>query len=158
MVFRNKTSKKVLAFLLLALLCASCANGKRLEKQVLTISKADGSAVTLSAEMARTKNERARGYMQRRHIPDGSGMLFLFEKDNKLSFWMKDTPHPLSIAYIDSKGVIRDIFDMKPFDLSDTTSTFRARYALEVPQGWFKKQGIQRGDSLVMDFDTSSRD
>lgn len=138
--------------------CFACAKGRRLEIQVLTISKADGTSVNVKAEMARTNDERAKGFMERKNIPDGSGMLFLFERDKRLSFWMKNTPAPLSIAYIDSKGTIRDIFDMKPFDLSDTSSTFRARYALEVPCGWFDRQGIKAGDTLKMDFDTRAKE
>ena len=90
--------------------------------------------------------------MERKKIPDGTGMLFIFESDQILSFWMKNTPHPLSIAYIDSKGVIKNIYDMTPFSLSSITSTVSVRYALEVPQGWFKKNNIQEGDSISLDF------
>lgn len=150
--------KRIAFPLCLMLFLASCASGKHLPRKVLMIVKADGSKVAVNAEMARTRDQRERGFMERKNIPDGSGMLFLFEKDQQLSFWMKNTPHPLSIAYIDSKGVMRNIFDMKPFDLSSTKSTFRARYALEVPQGWFKKQGIAEGDKLLLDFDTNARD
>ena len=77
-------------------------------------------------------------------------MLFVFEYDQVLSFWMKNTPHPLSIAYIDSKGVIRDIFDMTPYSLNSVVSTVSVRYALEVPQGWFEKTGIKAGDKLEL--------
>ncbi len=65
---------------------------------------------------------------------------------------MKNTPTPLSIAYIDYKGVIKDILDMKPFDLSDVSATGYVRYALEVPQGWFGREGIKAGDKLALDF------
>ena len=91
-------------------------------------------------------------YMKRKNIPEGTGMLFVFEADQILSFWMKDTPHPLSIAYIDSKGRIRDIFDMTPYSLSSIVSTSSVRYALEVPQEWFKKNNIQVGDTINLDF------
>ena len=90
--------------------------------------------------------------MERKNIPDGTGMIFIFEQDQILSFWMKNTPHPLSIAYIDSKGKIRDIFDMTPYSLSSIKSTVSVRYALEVPQGWFKKNNIQTGDVIKLDF------
>ena len=90
--------------------------------------------------------------MERKNIPDGTGMIFIFEKDQVLSFWMKNTPHPLSIAFIDSHGKIRDIFDMKPFSLESINSTVSTRYALEVPQGWFEKENIKVGDKLSLDF------
>ena len=75
-------------------------------------------------------------------------MLFIFEKDQSLHFWMKNTPHPLSIAYIDSNGIIADILDMTPFSEATVSSTRSVRYALEVPQGWFRKNGIKEGDKV----------
>ena len=59
---------------------------------------------------------------------------------------MKNTPHPLSIAYIDSNGIIRDILDMQPYDETSIVSSCYVRYALEVPQGWFSKVGVSVGD------------
>ena len=102
--------------------------------------------------MARTQAEQEHGFMERKSIPDGTGMLFVYDYDHIMRFWMKNTPTPLSIAYIDRNGVIRDIFDMKPYSLADVTSTVSVRYALEVPQGWFSKVGITTGDTLVLDF------
>ena len=71
-------------------------------------------------------------------------------KEKKLSFWMKNTPHPLSIAYIDSNGIIREIYDMTPFSLSSIESTVSVRYALEVPQSWFLKNNITPGDKISL--------
>jgi uncharacterized membrane protein (UPF0127 family) len=79
-------------------------------------------------------------------------MLFIFENDQMLSFWMKNTPTPLSIAYIDYAGRIRDILDMTPYSLADINSTVSVRYALEVPQGWFDRAGISKGDLLTLNF------
>ncbi len=132
----------------LCFLTAGCA--KKLSVQKLTITNKDGQTFTVKAEVARTAEERSHGFMERRHIPDGTGMIFIFEKDEVLSFWMKNTPHPLSIAYIDRNGTIRDIFDMKPYSLSSIVSTTSVRYALEVPQGWFKSKGIKPGDKVSL--------
>ena len=79
-------------------------------------------------------------------------MLFVFEYDQILSFWMKNTPTALSIAYITSDGYIKNIFDMQPFSLSSVVSTGYVRYALEVPKGWFEKVGIKTGDKIILDF------
>lgn len=136
------------AFVLLLFSC-----GKNLEKKNLTLIRSDGSTVRIKAEMARTDEERANGFMRRKNIPDGTGMLFLFDRDQRLSFWMKDTPHALSIAFIDVHGRIRDIFNMTPFSLANVNSTVSVRYALEVPQGWFEKVNITTGDELALDFD-----
>jgi uncharacterized membrane protein (UPF0127 family) len=130
---------------------ASCSE-KKLPVTTLTITTRGGEVAAVRAEMARTSEERERGFMERKNIPDGTGMLFIFERDQVLSFWMKNTPTPLSIAYIDSRGIIRDIFDMAPLSIKSVTSSVSVRYALEVPQGWFSRAGIAVGDALALDF------
>ena len=142
---------KIFTCLLFTFTLISCS-AKKLPGKTITITRADGSIITVEAELAIKPEERNFGFMERKKIPDGTGMLFIFESDQILSFWMKNTPHPLSIAYIDSKGVIKIIYDMTPFSLSSITSTVSVRYALEVPQGWFKKNNIQEGDSISLDF------
>ena len=142
---------KILTCLLFTFTLSSWS-AKKLPVKTITITRADGSKITVEAELAIKPEERNFGFMERKKIPDGTGMLFIFESDQILSFWMKNTPHPLSIAYIDSKGVIKNIYDMTPFSLSSITSTVSVRYALEVPQGWFKKNNIQEGDSISLDF------
>lgn len=133
---------------LLVCAVASCKPQKFPVKTV-TIRTASGNDITVAAELAVTDEQRQRGFMERRSIPDGTGMLFVFENDQILHFWMKNTPHPLSIAYIDRDGTIRDIFDMTPFSLASVASTVSVRYALEVPQGWFAKAGVRAGDIVL---------
>ncbi|MDR3283708.1 MAG: DUF192 domain-containing protein [Treponema sp.] len=140
-------------FLLFALACGKA----ELAKTDLPVIRKDGSAVALRVEIARTPEERSRGFMERKHIPAGTGMLFVFDQDQPLSFWMKNTPAALSIAYIDSSGVIREIHDMTPFSLSSVNSAGSVRYALEVPQGWFGGNGIAAGDRVVLDSISDSR-
>ena len=127
----------------------SCKN-KKLPVQDIKIIRQDGTEFTVKAEMAIKVEDRNHGFMERKNIPDGTGMLFVFERDQILSFWMHNTPHPLSIAYIDSKGKIRDIFDMNPYSTDSILSTVSVRYALEVPQGWYKKNGITTGDTVIL--------
>ena len=129
---------------------ASCEKkpNSNLPVKTLIIQKQDGTSVEVKAEIADTDESRQFGFMEREKIPDGTGMLFVFDRDQVLSFWMKNTPHPLSIAYIDSRGKIRNIYDMTPFSLASVVSTVSVRYALEVPQGWFEKVGVKVGDSV----------
>jgi len=125
--------------------------GTGLEKRQFLIRTSGGTSIPITAEIARTEQEREHGFMERKHIPDGTGMLFVFDRDQILNFWMKNTPTALSIAYIDSSGCIRDIFDMTPFSLANITSTVYVRYALEVPRGWFSRAGIKPGDMVPVD-------
>lgn len=144
-----KFSRLALAFLLFSSFAAFSCASKKLPSKDFQIVKGDGGKVAVNAEIADTYETRQRGFMERESIPDGTGMLFVFESDRILSFWMKNTPPPLSIAYIDSEGKIRDIFDMKPYSLSEIVSTVSVRYALEVPQGWFERTGVKVGDTVL---------
>lgn len=144
-----KKSLLILFCLLITFLC-SCTNKSKLPKTDLTITRQDSSTISINVEIAKTPETRQHGYMERKVIPDGTGMIFVFESDQILAFYMKNTPHPLSIAYIDSHGKIRDIFDMKPYSLESIISTTSVRYALEVPQGWFDKNQIKKGDYISL--------
>ncbi|MBP5452471.1 MAG: DUF192 domain-containing protein [Treponema sp.] len=141
-------------FLMLALLSFVSCGGKKFNlpvRQLVIFSQQDSGSETalyVDAELAVKEEERNYGFMNRKVIPDGTGMLFIFEKDQVLHFWMKNTPHPLSIAYIDSTGIIADILDMTPFSEASVSSSRSVRYALEVPQGWYKKNGIKVGDRV----------
>jgi len=139
----------LITILLLLTPLLSCKS-KKLPAKDIKIIRQDGTEFIVNAEIAEKAEDRNHGFMERKNIPDGTGMLFVFEKDQILSFWMKNTPHPLSIAYIDSKGKIRNIYDMTPYSLSSIISTVSVRYALEVPQGWYKKNGITEGDTVLI--------
>lgn len=102
----------------------------------------------LTVEIADTPTLRAKGLMGRKELPQGHGMLFVYERAERLSFWMKNTLLPLSIAFFDEDKSCINILDMDPpigEPLIKYRSTAPARYALEVPQGWFEKHGIGRG-------------
>ena len=120
------------------------------EEKDLSITNLDGKTIPIRVELARSIRELSKGYMGREHIPEGTGMLFIFKRDEKLSFWMKDTPTPLSIAFISSSGEIRETRDMTPFSHESVESSEPVRYALEVPQGWFKKNNIGAGSTIEL--------
>lgn len=101
---------------------------------------------TLQVELASTFSQRAQGLMGRTELAADQGMLFVFADDQVRTFWMKNTPLPLSIAYIDAERRIVNILDMQPYDESIYPSERPARYALEVNQGWFAERGIGAGD------------
>ncbi len=102
----------------------------------------------LKAEVAADANSRTIGLMNRFSLKPDHGMLFVFAQSEPLAFWMRNTFVPLSIAYVDAKGVILNIVDMQPKDESTHPSKGPAMYALEMKQGWFKERGIVAGDTL----------
>ena len=103
---------------------------------------------SLAVEVARTEAQREHGLMGRRDLGPRDGMIFVFERDDHLAFWMKDTPTPLSIAFISAEGKILQIEDMEPFSHAVHQSRMSARYALEMKQGAFAALGIKEGDMI----------
>jgi uncharacterized membrane protein (UPF0127 family) len=66
-----------------------------------------------------------------------------------VGFWMKNTEVPLTIAYIDPAGVIKELHDLQPRNEKPVPSRFQnIAYALEMPQGWFTKNNIWPGERL----------
>lgn len=150
---RSRTYRSAAAFLVFCAIFASCSaqdRVKRLAAESLSIRTAGGAAVALRAEIAANDEDRARGLMFRDSLPEGEGMLFAFESDRRLSFWMKNTRVPLSIAFIVSDGRIVEIRDMEPLSLAAVESERSVRYALEVPRGWFSRAGVSVGDTVEL--------
>ena len=112
----------------------------------LPVVRLQSGSVELEVEVARDFREKSTGLMFRHGLAEGRGMIFVYDSDRYLGFWMKNTYIPLSIAYLSADGVILEIFDMQPLSLETVQSTKPARYALEVPQGWFKQAGLEPGD------------
>ncbi len=131
------------AIVILFFTFVSCSNGLN------TVDLIIGES-SYRIEIARTPEERQKGLMNRKSVPEKTGMLFVFENDRKLSFWMKNTLVPLSIAYISSDGVIREIYKMEPQSLAPVKSRHFVRYALELPEGAFKKEGVREGDRIIL--------
>ena len=110
--------------------------------------RASGGSVEVQVEVADDMDEMQKGLMGRTALAEDAGMLFVYPEERELSFWMKDTLIPLSIAFMDAEGRIVDIQDMKPLDDKPPhyTSAEPARYALEVNEGFFDERGVEVGD------------
>ncbi|SDH22189.1 DUF192 domain-containing protein [Nitrosomonas sp. Nm132] len=100
---------------------------------------------TLYTEIAHTPTARAQGLMYRSQLDGNSGMLFVFPKTNIYGMWMLNTSIPLSVAFLDEKGVILNIADMTPHSVTPHYSAKPAKYALEMNLGWFAKKDIKTG-------------
>lgn len=96
-----------------------------------------------------TPEEMSKGLMGVSYMPQDEGMLFCYPKEQILSFWMKSTPIPLTIAFIDKNKRIIQIEDLQPNDETSVKSTAPAKWALEVNRGWFKKNNIKVGDTII---------
>jgi len=103
-----------------------------------------------SVEVARTDAARAKGLMGRSTLGQREGMLFVFDRDQHLDFWMKNTRVPLSIAFLSAEGKILEIADMEPFSEKLIRSRLSSRYALELRQGGFGEIGAGEGDFVVL--------
>ncbi len=118
----------------------------------IMIVNTKGVPVPLHVEIADTEPLRMKGLMDRKEMGENRGMLFVFDREQILNFWMKNTHIPLSIAYISRIGMINEIRDMKPLDISVTyPSAMPALYALEVNRGWFARNNITKGCRIVLD-------
>ena len=119
---------------------------------ISTVTTSAGERVPVEVEIADTDAERQTGLMGQNVLPENAGMLFVFEGEQTLSFWMRDTLIPLSIAYIDAEGRIVDIQDMQPLDdvPPHYVSAEPAQYALEVNQGFFEERGVVVGDTVEL--------
>ena len=99
-------------------------------------------------EVAATAQQRERGLMGRTRLAENRGMLFVFDSTKQHCFWMRNTPLPLSIAFMDEAGRISNIADMQPRTDTLHCPTIAIRYALEVSQGNFAQRGIVAGDQV----------
>jgi uncharacterized protein len=143
---------------------AGCGGGVRMERL-----PAPGDVValeiqgkTIEAELANDPTSREVGLMFRKELPENLGMLFIWTDHSARNdrpeagpqrryFWMRNTSIPLSIAFIDDDGKILQIEDMRPHDERRVWSKDVVRFALEVNQGWFHKNGIEPG-AVIADF------
>lgn len=111
----------------------------------------DDGVVMLEVEVAETAEQRARGLMGRKSLPDDGGMLFMFFEETSGGFWMKDTLIPLSIAFFDADGRIVEILDMEPCE-ADPCPIYDPGVpywgALEVDRGSFSRWGVSVGDEI----------
>lgn len=104
-----------------------------------------GCEVPVTVEVAITEEERNHGLMFRNHLSEDRGMLFVYPGDQVLSFWMKDTYIPLTIAFLDSAGRILELRDAEPLDETPIVAGQPCRYALEMNRGWFGRHWVGVG-------------
>lgn len=125
-------------------LAAACGPRTVLPTTTLTVG-----GHTVTAELAVDSRSRAEGLMYRRALGTDAGMLFVYPESAPRSFWMKNVPINLSIAFADEEGVIFKTAEMRSRDtVSKTLSERPAMYALEMAEGWFDQHAIKEGAKI----------
>jgi hypothetical protein len=103
----------------------------------------------LRVEVASTVEQRMQGLMFRTKLGANEGMLFVFDEPAYHAMWMKNTPLPLSVAFVDGEGRILNILDMEPHTLDQHAAAGPARYAIETNKGWFAQRRLKAGDKVT---------
>ncbi len=116
----------------------------------LSIINSGGERVEVEIEIADETAEQTQGLSERTELAEDAGMLFVFNQERTVSFQMRDTLIPLSIAFIDAEGVIVDIQDMQPLTEGPYVPAAPAQYALEVNQGFFANRSIEVGNVVEL--------
>lgn len=103
----------------------------------------------ITIQIADNNEERAEGLMWRRYMPEDEGMLFIFDDEEPLTFWMKNTYIPLDMVFADKSGRIVSIYpEATPLSEASISSVKPAQYVVEVNGGFCAKYGIDVGDKL----------
>ena len=109
------------------------------------VSEENESVLPVAVELALTNEQQAKGLMHREVLPPERGMLFIYENERELSFWMKDTLIPLDVLYFNAEGSFISSATMQPCTEDPCTSypsESPAKYGLEVVAGFAEQIGI----------------
>lgn len=124
----------------------------KLPRGRVTLVDAFGGKHLVDVEVAWNRDQRTRGLMWRTELAEGTGMLFVFQKDSFLSFWMKNTLIPLDMIFIRSDlTIVGIVAKAEPKTLSARAPDEESMYVLEVPSGWCEKIGLKRGLKVKID-------
>jgi uncharacterized membrane protein (UPF0127 family) len=140
----------------LALTAAGCgqggsAGGASEHKTIVDhFPVAVGGAVA-SLQVAVLESEQIRGLMQRPDLGRDEGMIFVYERPQVLSIWMRNTPEPLDLAYLTSDGTVAETYALLPLDERPVVSHgSQIQFALEMPGGWYAAHGVRPGSRVDM--------
>ena len=120
-----------------------------LEKELL-ISNSDNELKKFTVEVADNDKLRSLGFMGRTDIPEGSGMLFIWNDEAYRNFWMKNTPSSLDIIFFDKNGYFINVQENTiPYSLDNITSLKPSKYVLELIAGSSKKFNLYNHSRII---------
>jgi len=136
--------------LLIGLLMAMLAHVTACQAEPkVTITVKDGREVSFAVEVADTPSKREMGLQYRRDLAADRGMIFLFPTESGQSFWMKNTPLPLDMIFINRERKIVGIIEQTvPFSLEPRSVGAPSQFVLEINGGLSKRHGIKAGDTV----------
>lgn len=118
----------------------------------VTISTKEGRTVSFAVEIADTPSKREMGLQYRRELASDRGMIFLFPAESLQSFWMKNTPLPLDMIFINRERKIVGIVEQTvPFSLDPRSVGAPSQFVLEINGGLSKRHGIKAGNTVRFD-------
>lgn len=143
--------RAVLLLALFSLVLPILLAGRAPAAQEGTLEIATKSGVRVFAvELAVTDEERAKGLMFRKELPEGRGMLFDFKREQPVSMWMQNTYVSLDMIFIRGDGrILRVAENTEPLSTRIIPSNGPVRAVLEVIAGTARKYGIARGDRVA---------
>jgi uncharacterized membrane protein (UPF0127 family) len=122
------------------------------------VATTDQGDVRFQIEVADTPEERSRGLMFRERMPENQGMLFVFQQNLPVGFWMQNTILPLDLLFVSDKGEVRAILPGVPFSTDTISPGVPVRFVLELNAGTAERQGIAVGDRLSHPIISSATD
>lgn len=132
------------------LICCNSAYSKAQETYPLTAVTQQGR-ICFDVEIANTIWSRAKGLMHRDNLEHSGGMIFLYDSETPVSFWMKNVTFPLDLIFISKSGAVVKVHqNARPFDLSPIASKFPVSAVLEIRGGVSKSAQITIGDFIDM--------
>jgi uncharacterized protein len=134
---------------LVAAVTASAAKPALAASQSTLDIVSKGGVHSFTVELATNDEERSRGLMFRKTLPEGHGMLFDFEHEAPVAFWMHNTYIPLDMIFIRADGsILRIAENAEPLSDRLIPSGGPVRAVLEVIGGTARKLGIAPGDQV----------
>ncbi|MGM0597890.1 MAG: DUF192 domain-containing protein [Myxococcota bacterium] len=120
---------------------------KKLPRKVIHIYPAKGKRISLEVQIATTPQQKQKGLMFRKKLPQGEGMLFVYRNEQKLGFYMANCYIHLDLIFLDKNKKIVDIIrNAKPMDKTVLVPRQTSQYVIEVNGGFCKKHNIQIND------------
>jgi uncharacterized membrane protein (UPF0127 family) len=115
----------------------------------VTIITRDGHETAFQVEVAETPAKREMGLQYRRDLAPDRGMIFLFPREEQLSFWMKNTPIALDMIFISGdRKIVGIVENTTPFSLDSRSVSGKSQYVLEINGGLSRRHGFQVGDNV----------